>query len=631
MLLLITALGAFTRVYKLPELPPGLYTDEAWYALDALDILDGARPIYLPANNGREPLFSYVLAISIAVFGRTPFAVRLPAAIFGSLALIAVYALGNALFNRRVGLIAAALMAGSFWALAFSRIGLRATLLPFFSALMLACAAHAWRTRRLKWMAAAGALLGLCFYTYLSARLFPFALLAFGAFWYATRRSSFPALKWLAAFFGPALLVVAPLAVYALREPQIYLGRVEQVSIWNSGDALGTLLRNLASGVGMFAWGGDLNARHNLPGRPVFDPVLGLAFFAGVGLCIGWAIKHRSLASTLLVVWTGTLLLPTLLSDKAPHFLRAIGALPPVMVMTAVALNWAWSRDWRWRQWPLSRAVVLLTLMGGAALTLQDYFLVYAADARVPFAFQSAARDVADRANVYLDQPGRALYLDKRLWDFAAVRFLLSPNSKAQIVEPGQALSPALTAEAQLIVWPHADQRRTLAALPPRSLIRAEFGTLYRNDDVETAQPLFATYTARPIPASSSAPLAAFAEPAIVLRSASVVTAAGGWRVELVWSADGPVPSDVHTFVHVRDVNEAIVVQSDGVLGGSLYPAVRWRPGDWVAETHTLEAPANVGRPDLRLVVGLYDFATRDRLARTDQSGDSVVLSLPNR
>ena len=40
-LLLIIALAAFLRFWRLDQLPPGLYHDEAYYGLDALSLLRG--------------------------------------------------------------------------------------------------------------------------------------------------------------------------------------------------------------------------------------------------------------------------------------------------------------------------------------------------------------------------------------------------------------------------------------------------------------------------------------------------------------------------------------------------------------------------------------------------------------
>ena len=52
------------RVYRLPELPGPLFGDEAQNGVDALGVIDGIRPIFFAANNGREPLHIYLQAVS---------------------------------------------------------------------------------------------------------------------------------------------------------------------------------------------------------------------------------------------------------------------------------------------------------------------------------------------------------------------------------------------------------------------------------------------------------------------------------------------------------------------------------------------------------------------------------------
>lgn len=60
----ITLLAAFFRLYEIDVLPPGETYDPAWYGLDALAILRGKTPIFFETNlfGGREPLFSYIVA-----------------------------------------------------------------------------------------------------------------------------------------------------------------------------------------------------------------------------------------------------------------------------------------------------------------------------------------------------------------------------------------------------------------------------------------------------------------------------------------------------------------------------------------------------------------------------------------
>ena len=99
---LLLLLGAGLRLVGWGDVPPGLYHDEAYNGLDALKVLQGHFPLYFAANNGREPLFLYLIAASVGVLGRSPLAVRLPSFFVGFLTLAATYDLTRVLFNRRV-------------------------------------------------------------------------------------------------------------------------------------------------------------------------------------------------------------------------------------------------------------------------------------------------------------------------------------------------------------------------------------------------------------------------------------------------------------------------------------------------------------------------------------------------
>lgn len=52
-ILSLTVLALATRLHRIDALPPGLHFDEAHNGLDAQAILDGARPVFLPTNDGR--------------------------------------------------------------------------------------------------------------------------------------------------------------------------------------------------------------------------------------------------------------------------------------------------------------------------------------------------------------------------------------------------------------------------------------------------------------------------------------------------------------------------------------------------------------------------------------------------
>src|SRR3989344_915690 len=146
-LFLILALAAFLRLWQLPTVPPGLYPDEAANGNNAVEALHtGNFSAFYPENNGREALFINVQALSIALFGPEPWALRLVSAFVGILTVAAVFFLARELFRpapgapeRRwlgipehdlIGLAAAFFVATSFWHLNFSRISFRAISVP---------------------------------------------------------------------------------------------------------------------------------------------------------------------------------------------------------------------------------------------------------------------------------------------------------------------------------------------------------------------------------------------------------------------------------------------------------------------------------------------------------------------
>jgi 4-amino-4-deoxy-L-arabinose transferase-like glycosyltransferase len=135
LLALILLLAFALRAWQLTGIPPGLTHDEANHGREALGVLDGVYLFYFPLNYGSEPLYSYTVALSMALFGEGLLALRLVNVIFGVAAIALTYLWASRAFDQRTALLSAALTAVSFWPLATSREALRAGMLPFFTAL----------------------------------------------------------------------------------------------------------------------------------------------------------------------------------------------------------------------------------------------------------------------------------------------------------------------------------------------------------------------------------------------------------------------------------------------------------------------------------------------------------------
>jgi len=99
-------------------------------------------------------------------------------------------------------------------------------------------------------------------------------------------------------------------------------------------------------------------------------------------------------------------------------------------------------------------------------------------------------------------------------------------------------------------------------------------------------------------------------------------------HVTLYWQADERMDIGYTVFVQLLDGQGLVRAQADAVPRGGSYPTFWWLPGEVVADPVSLELPA--GRPggeSYRLIAGLYDPATGDRLPVAETGLDYVELT----
>ena len=107
------------------------------------------------------------------------------------------------------------------------------------------------------------------------------------------------------------------------------------------------------------------------------------------------------------------------------------------------------------------------------------------------------------------------------------------------------------------------------------------------------------------------------------------------WQVErgvvsmtLCWSTDAYLNSDYTVFVHLvaSDDGGRVLAQGDAPPLGGRWPTSLWLPGVALDDVHTIPLPSDLPSGTYRLLVGLYDPATGDRLRLPDGT-DGVRLS----
>ena len=635
-------MAAALRLYSLVRWPPGLYHDEAFNGLDALHVIDGQRPVFFEANNGREPLFIYLAALSVSVFGRSPFALRFVAAMLGTLTIPAAYATAREWLGRRVALLSALLTGITFWHLNLSRVGFRAVSLPLLAALCVWFVMRALRRNRLSDFAVAGVFLGLSMYAYLAARFLPIVLGAWIAYklWRGQRINR---QGWI-LLLAVALLTALPLLAYAVQHVQVFVERAAQVSIFNpaihQGDPWGTWWRHLSKTLLMFNWRGDFIPRHNLPYRPVFDPAMGVFFLLGVGVSLHRASRQDGYG--LLLIYVAVMLLPTTLAEDAPHFLRAVGVLPVLLCFPAVGVEAFWHTLQTQLSKQVAWAAIALLLGLSLSATVRDYFVAHVQSEAVYYNFEAGAAELAAEVNRFVstswpgesatgmiarESPGvsqRKVYLDERLWkDWASLRYLIPDTEAVELLREETAGSAPSTADrVLLVVWPYADYQSHLRLLPTASLISVREGPLERGDLEKEARLLCLLYEAAPAH-SIARNLQAQFERGIELLGYEWSGSPDRRVLRLYWQARAAVDANYTVFVHWRR-GDQMVAQDDAYPARGYYPTHLWRPGDTVVDDHPLFAAETPAEGD-SISVGLYALQTMTRLQVLDDSGGAVA------
>lgn len=117
---ILAALVFFAILVRLIRIEAPLWLDEVFTLVDF-----GRRPLGAVltdySSQNQHMLYSLLMQGSMAVFGETPFALRLPAVVFGALTPVAIYTLGRRLIGLTPALAAAALVTFSYHHVWFSQ------------------------------------------------------------------------------------------------------------------------------------------------------------------------------------------------------------------------------------------------------------------------------------------------------------------------------------------------------------------------------------------------------------------------------------------------------------------------------------------------------------------------------
>jgi 4-amino-4-deoxy-L-arabinose transferase-like glycosyltransferase len=245
-LLLIVLLGFGARLWRLDSAPKGALIDELHFGYLAHSLIETGKdehgeswPIIFRAfGDEKLPAMAYLDIPSVAIFGLSLTAIRIPSVLAGTLLiLVSFWLLRELKFSRSLSLLGALITAVSPWSFFLSRFGFESNIAVLCFTVGLAALFRALNTPSRWWYALAGVSFGLSWYSYIAYRpitaVLLIALYAF-LFW----QKKFTKLSLVAAI--AMLIVIAPLF-----QPKV-LGvnstRFEQVGV-SSGSALDAVVQ----------------------------------------------------------------------------------------------------------------------------------------------------------------------------------------------------------------------------------------------------------------------------------------------------------------------------------------------------------------------------------------------------
>lgn len=392
LLVVVISLAFTVRLFKLGQIPSGLYWDEVAMLADAKVLSKTGRdlhqnswlqPLFISYGDYKLPVYLWLAAVSVNVLGATNLALRLVSALAGIGTIIISVLIVRRLFSQikqqrllALGVIAA--LGLSPWAIMFSRTGFEGHLGQMFLALAVLFALKA--KQKWWWLLVATFWASLATYTYFSVRfVWPIILFGILVFELLQPESKLRLLPkntpiWFNISLSTVLLLGLSFGLFAIsllpmiNSPNYQASnqfRFSTISILNMKDwaviqnqlraqAGNTILarvfyhrqwlmlreffKNISDNLSLnfLFLNGDPNLRHGTGLHGLFLlPFLG--FFA-----IGFyqLARHYWRQLMLILIWWLAALVPASVPEETPHALRSLNALVPLSLIIGFGIYW---------------------------------------------------------------------------------------------------------------------------------------------------------------------------------------------------------------------------------------------------------------------------------------------------
>ncbi|MBN1316669.1 MAG: glycosyltransferase family 39 protein [Anaerolineales bacterium] len=642
-LIIILLIATFFRFHDVESIPPGPSHDELRMIELGELIVEGERPIHWTVSFSPEPLFMYLLALVMPVFGFTPFAARLVTRFAGILLISVIYTLTRRLFSQVAALVASIIMAITWWPVFFSRVALRGILLPLVFSLAVYML---WRgfdeqltsKKRIIWFVLGGCLFGVSWYTFTAARgLVVLLPVIIGLISWRRWNQRKHLLSGTLVAITIAALIILPF-IYDMKinpgAPEARLDQLDSVIEQLKTGNLIPLIKQSFSTLGMLAYMGDANWRYNVSGQPAFGVWLGILAFIGMLVCL---VKWRHPQDMMVLFWFVLGCAPSALATDAPSFVRGIGALPPAAMLTGIGAKCIQDlynkKNWQNISIVFTFFLLLLLLIQGINTYLdlnnwpenQEVRDIYQATLTEAF---NDLDNSSLKGKIWISEPfpdDRHEMLADRMLKKEEIKIRWFNADNALLLPPDQGgryyLFPDFSnPDSELFdKWMHTRYLMLGGSTSSYELFLVQGGEWIGNKlnalkSLVSCERSGQDYLSLPADFDGAASLLGYELEQEVLEP--------GQEIYLVvyWRAIGPIYDPISSFAHLIDDQDQIYGQYDGLD----VPPRRWSTGDVIAQTYKFTINEDTATGLYRISIGLYQIQSMERVLIIDSDGRTL-------
>lgn len=412
--IILILVGIFLRIYKIDQIPAGLFMDEATIAVDSKSIAENGIDeygrkypfVFEALSDQRPPGYVYLTSLAYLVLGNSIITIKIVSLISSIIGIFLLGYLAKILFPEKkyLPLITMSVLAISPFHIHFARIGYETMLATSLITIFYISLIKVFNKPKLGWYLTGAIAASYGLWTYPGVKfIIPFTCLVFLTL--GTLGINF-GLKKRNIIFSSLFFLILSFFVYipALLNPVFDKRPISYIKEGTDGTLIGVLTKKpllmLNSWLYMFDFNflfkrGDLFAfRHGTKEQGLFFSIFAIPFFLGIIQSVR-NLSSKSFAYSFLIILAFVIGIPSALTSNTPYGTRILPILIPFSIFISLGINFLIERVKKINL--LARTFISLTVLGILLFQTLLFYHIYFSHFKTTSLpeFSKAQRDLA--------------------------------------------------------------------------------------------------------------------------------------------------------------------------------------------------------------------------------------------